>query len=725
MSSSAQTTSPPPKPAAATTAFADCRAQQKVGDATACWKVWLSRYAGVGTEAEVAYAEEHAQPNTAATAPPAGEKGTGEKGVVEKAGGEKAAGEKVAGEKAAGEKGVGEKGVSEKGAGERAVTEGEPAGARQPPSGAGASPSSPRIKGAVLDFCAPRATKTSATRYEKQRLVLFAIGGAERLEEDPSVAKTRPARLLRDVFAARFPMPRFDNVLVDLAAKPGWESAETLPIADVEAFLATPISDADDDGDRRRREAAFARYSIRCTDYVAFPVVTGHAIKWAEHRAKSKDGGERTVKTPDLEVNASLAIFKRDGSQFRKVAVVSASVPGIADRASDAAASTAADVTNNIQVGGVDLVAAIDTAAQLPQQISAVPDVGCIAEKIAAGRGGVPACFAAGDGPVTHAAETIDERMSAACRKAMRTGEPDDVTTCEVRVRAFQLARSLQKEARSVEGWKLFGVLSFRKEGLAVNLGEAEGVRVGYGFEIRDAGGDRIGYLKVIDLGPGGDAADEKPSYLDVRAGEITDGARLSEYPQIGLSLTPFVSAGAVTASSSSVAFTEERSQRFLPPTAFFGGGASVGYDLSSLLGWSEVALRVSGAYLAGYGGENIIASMIPIELSFEKGLYLARRLTLVFSPGFLIQHNSVQFKIAPSIRPEGALDVTGTTIGPSVRVGLDVMLHPDWSLRLEGATRMPLTTVSYEGPAIPAWLAARSDHFMTVGLNLGLAKTF
>lgn len=54
--------------AAATRDFSMCREMQKEGNATACWKVWLKKHRADGSEAEIAYAEEH-QGETASPTP--------------------------------------------------------------------------------------------------------------------------------------------------------------------------------------------------------------------------------------------------------------------------------------------------------------------------------------------------------------------------------------------------------------------------------------------------------------------------------------------------------------------------------------------------------------------------------------------------------------------------------------------------------------------------------
>ena len=73
-------------------------------------------------------------------------------------------------------------------------------------------------------------------------------------------------------------------------------------------------------------------------------------------------------------------------------------------------------------------------------------------------------------------------------------------------------------------------------------------------------------------------------------------------------------------------------------------------------------------------------------------------------------------------------LHLSSTMYGPAARVGVDVLLHPDWSLKIEGAARVPLNTASYtesDGKPIPADWQRRADHFATLVVNLGLAKTF
>jgi hypothetical protein len=326
-----------------------------------------------------------------------------------------------------------------------------------------------------------------------------------------------------------------------------------------------------------------------------------------------------------------------------------------------------------------------------------------------------------GEGIAEQALGNIDERLSTVCRKAMSTGEPELFIQCEVRARAFHLSRALQKEARSVPGWKLFGILGRTTLGLnGVNLGAEEGLKVGYGFEVLQPDGDRIGYFKITNVGPGGEKAAKEPSELAVRAGDVPDGARLEEYPQIGIVVQPYGSFAMLTYSYGATVIGGTRV--YQTPGVVFGGGATVGYDLSSLLSWSETFVRVGGAYYVG-SGTAMKTSHVPIEFYVEKGFYLGRRLELFAAPGAVFQLNNVTLE-----DPVLPLEMSATTIGPAGRVGLDIMLHPDWSLRVEGLARFPLTKASYEekdGKPLPPEVLRREDHFATLGANIGVAKTF
>ena len=165
------------------------------------------------------------------------------------------------------------------------------------------------------------------------------------------------------------------------------------------------------------------------------------------------------------------------------------------------------------------------------------------------------------------------------------------------------------------------------------------------------------------------------------------------------------------------------------PPAIVFGGGAMVGYDLSSPLHWSESYLRIGFGVLYGSAAQDAQALLVPIDLWFEKGVYLGRRVTFTSALGLTYQYTSVTVSaLSPTFTQD--LQFTGNLFGPAARFGLSLMLHPDWSLNVEAAGRFPVNAVAYgatdsNGTAVPAELQQRSDHFASVVGNLALAWTY
>lgn len=647
-------------------AFSACREQEKIGDARACWALWLQKFRATGSEAETAYAEEHTKGLTV-PAP------TGSGGAPSAAGSSSPAsggpasvtltayfpaivlvdGRKVGltpvthftvspGDHVAVFQRLDNRGIvkatkaftaasGETISVEAKAEEFQPASESPPPetpppaaselardiadkpTPTEKSPTPPApvatvaastgyAPGDVLDLCALEPKK-DATKFEKQRVVVFAPSGTEQINDDAKVRQVQGARLVRDIFTARLPLQRFNNVVTELPAKKDWTSSETLSLSDIDSYVKAPA----DQGDASRTarlddERKFVAYSLACTDYLVAPGITTHETKWENVKVKTKQG-EKTVKTLSVKMGGKLAIFKRDGTSFQRVALIESSVPGLADSLSDAAA--AATSVADIKVGGVDLMSAAMKVSDLPSYISAVPDPTCLAGKI--GKEGVEALLACskGQGTAEQALGNLDERLGSVCRNSRSKPEDQGLAVeCEVRARAFQLARAFQKQARSVEGWQLFGVLAITDDhGPSFSLGRDEGVGVGYGFQVRDASGERLAYYKVTSVGAGGDDGDSEPTLLSRRSGTASAGARLEEYPQLGLVITAFGSIGLLSNSNASTTVQAGgQSAQFVMPTFVFGGGADFGWDLSGLVGWTETFGRVDVGVLTGTG---------------------------------------------------------------------------------------------------------------------------
>ena len=145
----------------------------------------------------------------------------------------------------------------------------------------------------------------------------------------------------------------------------------------------------------------------------------------------------------------------------------------------------------------------------------------------------------------------LHERMSEACTKAKT---PDENLICEVRVRAYQLTWHFRDDAMSVEGWQLVSPLRFGAGGdpsaPAVSLGSEESLKIGDAFVAKGPNGERLGYFKVVRVGPGGKAGESQPSELSLRLGDATEGMSLSEYHLWGLELSAYGSGEALVLNS-------------------------------------------------------------------------------------------------------------------------------------------------------------------------------
>ncbi|MFO0679948.1 MAG: hypothetical protein U0169_25720 [Polyangiaceae bacterium] len=740
----------------ASEAFTACREQATVGDATSCWVIWLKRFRDSGSEAEVAYAEEHARPpeppaaptpaDGPAPAPPPARVtfASGPRAVLVLDGQEFNPVPSGPLEIAPGahtavfvRKGISETRQFVVAPGESKTVEALLDAPSHPGRVSGATSDEPSAtpatsKGAqaasggeVLDFCA-LAPKPNAESFEKERVLLFAPSETGHLNEDEKVRDIDGARVFREVFTSRFALDRFHNVVVGFAGEAGWTTSDTITLEAVREYLAKPRLEGDDEHTARaERERAFAAYSAGCADYLVAPQMTSHTL------AKAAEGGKGEPTARELEVGASLAIFRRDGSTFRRIALLSASVPTYLDRATDMAASKMPDT----RVAGIDVADAAKLASSPATYVSAVPDAKCLANKLGTdGVSTLPSCATKGESTSEQTLGRVDERLGPVCRESRSTSIPEGeraplLLRCEVRARAFQLARALQRDARGVEGWRLFGVLANAESHPSMSLGEEEGMKVGYGFEVTGKDGERLAYFKATDVGPGGAKGEAAPTMLSLRSGEAPNGSRIVEYPQLGLSLTPYGSIATLLWVGGTTALSNATlTQDFALPTVMFGGGGTLGYDMSSILGWNEFHLRIGGGIFFGEG-LNTQAQIIPFDFWLEKGFYLGRRVTLVTALGPSMQLTSVSLRqTTPKSALDEPYDLTATQFGPAARFGVDILLHPDWSLKIEAVGRVPVTAASYSeknGRAFPAKWFAREDHFLTAGANVGIVKMF
>jgi hypothetical protein len=714
-------------------AFSFCREQEKLGDARACWSVWTQKYRATGTEAETAYAEARASASPIANArlqltstPSATVTLDGRPlGVTPKDSVEVAPGEHRV---AFTSRGLTEGRTFTVTAGEtRAVdVKFESPGPRPPPGPRNQpAPRTALPTGDVLDFCALDPRNGSA-KVRKERVVLFAPSGAEQVNDDAEIHAVEGARLVREVFTARFAMDQFHNVVGSFAGRRGWERRESLSLAEMRDLLKgdpderDPVAGDPVSGERFVREKRLISYSLGCADYVVVPVITSHETKW-ESLPVAAPGRESTDKAMALAMDAELAIFRRQPGGavwFKRIARLTASVPVFGAQAGS---------------DGVTSTTRAPDSLQLPRYVSGVPDATCTAYEAATdGVPGLGACATRGEGTAEQALGNRDERLGTACTRARDGSTPSAERTplaveCEVRTRTFQLARALAEDARQVDGWKLFAMLAHAETPASIPVGRAEGLRVGDAFEVRDGRNERVAFLKAVEIGPGGAAGEREHTVLSTRAGDAPEGARIDAYRQLGIVFAPYGSFGMLTfGSGTTTVHSGATSQDFSLPDAVFGGGASIGFDLSSVLRSTETYVRVGGGVLTG-SGLNTTAMLVPIDLWLEKGLYVARRVTLTAAVGGTVQLTSVT--LATALGPSADdLHLSSIVAGPAARLGFDVLLHPDWSVRIEGVARVPLNGAAYtegDGKPIPDEWRGRDDHFATLTASLGIARTF
>jgi hypothetical protein len=673
-----------PAKSPASEAFSSCREQEKVGDARACWTVWLNRFRSTGTEAEIAYAEEHATRTPPAPAPPPSPS--------------------------------------------------------PPPTASEVKPAPPEptvaaiavaesVPGDVIDFCAVPSSPSST----KQKLIVLAPAGASSIIDDSQSYSIDGGRIFREVFTARLPLPRFENVVTSLPSKAGWEVATSLRMDEIQSFLGQPRHEGDPASQARaERERDFVLYSLPCTDYLVLPTITSHAVT---HQLQAT-GNVSATSPLALKVTGALGVFKRDGDVFLHVATLSASVPSSVDLANDAAIQSFASPPEP-KVGGVDLASGGAASATLPAHVSGVPDARCLLGKVGQkGVAGLRGCPSKGDGTVDQAVSDVDERLGRVCREASRSGDAAALVRCEVRARSFQLARALGREAMGLEAFQRYGPMTIGERGPSIPLGDAEGVTTGMVFEAYDGRGGRAAYYKVTRVGPGGEAGKNDPTLLSTRFGEAPSGTWVEANPQLGLAITPYLSIGGLALQAGSTSYqlrgmTLSRG----PATTVMGGGVLIGYDLSSRVHWSETFLRLGGGALTGIAGaEHTSTVLIPVDLWIEKGFYLGRRLTLVTAVGATYEHVGLSLVALPPLYTQDA-SFDANLFGPAARLGFSILLHPNVSLGVEGLARFPVNTASYGAAAfgaVPAmyqevvtqW-GQRSDHFATILGNVELAFTF
>jgi outer membrane biosynthesis protein TonB len=670
---------------AATEAFRACHEMEDYGDATPCWKRWLEKYKNVGGEAEVMLAEE-------------------------RAGNKKPAPKKEEAEPPKPEPPPAEPKEEPKKEEAAAETEAEPA-AEPPAEQAAVVPVA--ISATGPDLC--------ASNGKQKRAVVFGVADAESLNKDAGLEAAEAPRHLNEVFLQRFPNPRFQNVVTTLAGDPKWATASSLSVGDVKAYIKSHA----DEGEA----AALVEQSLGCSDFVVFTTL--------ENFSSLPGEGPAGV---ELTMSGKMGIFSVKGDALTLVDSFEASVPSIFDKAEDKAAESAA-ASLDASTSSLDSAnqAAANAENTADQASDAANKVGDAAKDVANGE--MPAVEVGANSESCpegsedcaakkpEAAPLIEkptagdahERMGTLCVEASKSKDKNALLACEVRVRAYMMAKSFKESSQDVPGWQLSAPLQVADGRYTMALGKSDNISVGDGFDVLDENGNRVAYFKVRSVGPGGSEGEQKPSTLALRLGEASDGDTLSEHGMIGLGLqlhgganfyfldkAHYAPYGAIQSPDGWV------QQQFGLPQLMYGGGGALSYDLSGLVGWSEFSVRAGGDFLLG-NGTATQTRLIVAELLAEKGFYLGKGLGLYlgfgptmtmakvrsvpfYNPVVLGELNAGSGDIEPVAQMPGQIvDFEATRFGAAAEVGFEFLLSPNLAVRAEIPLRFSFPTKGYD----------------------------
>jgi hypothetical protein len=665
----------------ATQAFRDCREMEGFGDATPCWRRYLDKHRAAGNEAEIMVAEERVSKG----APPKGAPPSNEQPKEQP----------------------------------KAAPKEEPPPAEETPvEEAEAPPPEAAPDVAVVPVAITvDGPDLCGTSGKQKRAVIFGFAGTEAFDKDAKFAQAEAPRHMNEVFLERFPNPRFQNVTTTLAGDAKWSTADSLPLADVKKHVVDNASAG---------EAASAlEQALGCADFVAFATLT----------SVSSEPGDGPAGV-DLRMTGTMGVFAVHGETLDLLSSFEASVPSMFDKAEDAAATTAASsldgATSSIDSANQQAASAGQMADQAGDAAGAVGDAassvaeGEVPEGVAVGAGSEE-CQPAeppaeGEAPAEPQCEPkpeeepliekptagdAHERTGSLCVESAKSKDPGSALACEVRVRAYMMAKSFKESSLELPGWQLSATLLMNDDRYGIALGEAENLSVGDRFVVLDDEGNRKAYFRVQNLGPGGAEGEQSMSEVALRLGEASAGDTVSELSMLGLGIQ--VHGGAMFfpvdsphyAPYGAIQASEDVwvQQKFALPQLMFGGGGALSYDMSWLVGWSEFSVRLGGEYLMG-NGTATQATLIETELVAEKGFYLGTGLELYvglgptmtiakvrsvpfYNPIILGQEQNGEL-VAVNEIPGQVVDFRSMLFGATAMVGFEYLLTPHVALRAE-----------------------------------------
>ena len=287
------------------------------------------------------------------------------------------------------------------------------------------------------------------------------------------------------------------------------------------------------------------------------------------------------------------------------------------------------------------------------------------------------------------------------------------VSVCQGRTSMEQATLVLQKEAKRLDGWRLFAPLQVangaRSGVFGVALGRDEGASRGdlyVAFEQAADGSKRhVAWGRIVKQGPGGEQGDKDPSHFKFRMGLSPLGTRMDEHAQIGIVLGLRPQFGVFTSTGN------------LGSSVAIGAALEGGYNASSFVPLAdEIWSRIYMSYEAGQQGEKFMS----IDLVPEAVYYVGNRLAVFTGGGMGYVSMKRNIPIARADGTSTGSDLSGSNAGIVITGGADYSLSPDWYARASLWYRQGLSNASLKDGDAKIPESAGTLSALRLGLQAG-----
>jgi hypothetical protein len=517
---------------------------------------------------------------------------------------------------------------------------------------------------APLDFCARRPT-AGGQEYETQRVVVLNALLSESTEPDREVgpkgelvgthdvfARVRAGELARQAVMRGLPLPRF---LMAPSRKP----ATAALLRQNRLSLAEARAAAGEDD--------FVAYSLACSDWLMIPSIERGVATWSRvEKEKTVVVNNETKQVKYIAWSASapwnikVLVFKRRGSDFELATTLDGSPGGLAQ--------TAAAIA---QGGGEDVA--------FHSYSSTWPASECSVGQAVDGQpGNLASC------PAVEPELTFDlppTPPEAAC------GSDDSVSRGQLAMAAVARCEALEASRRAVNllnlaekrYWAIHSSLAQRGADFVISSGNSNGVHRGDYYVARDSTQQELGFARITQVGAGGKDA---PSVLKFKSGGAPVGTQMYEYALMGVQF-------GLRPSSALLVSHGDLSSKLA-----FGGGATIGYDLTRRLAWfDEVWARTNIGYLYASSQERLLT----FDLGLDGTTYFGGGLAGIIGLGFSAWFPQIERVDAATTK---AVEYSGTSAGGLARIGLEYAFSPDWCVNVGADGRMGLSKAELKNDA-------------------------